>query len=74
MWNLFDVTAAIVYKWLMAAKTPQKGVLPRMRRLAFRVEESLAKTLKVLAAQADISMARYIEQVLKDHVKGEKKR
>ena len=40
-----------------------------MRRLAFRVEESLAKTLKVLAAQADISMARYIEQVLKDHVR-----
>jgi predicted HicB family RNase H-like nuclease len=40
-----------------------------MRKLAFRVEESLAKTLKVLAAQADISMARYIEQVLKEHVK-----
>ncbi len=48
-----------------------------MRKLAFRIEESLAKTLKVLAAQADVSMARYIEQVLKDHVekggsKGEK--
>ena len=53
----------------MIAKTSQKGVPPRMRRLAFRVEESLAKTLKVLAAQADISMARYIEQVLKDHVR-----
>jgi predicted HicB family RNase H-like nuclease len=53
----------------MAVKSPQKGDQPRMRKLAFRVEESLAKTLKVMAAQADISMARYIEQVLKDHVK-----
>ena len=40
-----------------------------MRMLAFRVREDLVKALKVKAAEADISMARYIERVLEEHLK-----